>query len=190
MALNQVPMRVIAGLAKGHRLFSPKSNRIRPVLDQVKEAIFNILFDVTGLRVLDLFAGTGAMGIEALSRGADYCCFVDASREALKLIGKNIDACGFTQKSYVLGMTIGQAVDRLAEQDKTFDLVFIDPPYEKFLVKKTLRRLSQSLIVHEKTLFVMEHHPKESCEPVAGLTLTNQRKYGQTRVSFLKKDGS
>lgn len=178
-------MRVIAGLAKGRRLFGPKSSKIRPVLDQVKEAIFNILFDVSGQRVLDLFAGTGAMGIEALSRGAGYCCFVDASREALKLIGKNIDLCGFAQKSYVLGMTTAKAVDLLAEQKKTFDLVFIDPPYEKFLVKKTLRRLVQSPIVHEETLFVVEHHPKEAASPAEGLSLTDQRKYGQTRVSFL-----
>lgn len=181
-------MRVIAGTAKGRRLFSPKSGKIRPVLDQVKEAVFNILFDVTDLKVLDLFAGTGAMGIEALSRGAAYCCFVDVAREAVRLIGKNIDACGFAQKSYVLGMTIGKAIDLLTEQNKSFDLIFIDPPYEKFLVKKTLRKLGQSLIVHDQTLFVVEHHPKESCEPVEGLRLTDQRKYGQTRVSFLKKE--
>ncbi|MBI4124337.1 MAG: 16S rRNA (guanine(966)-N(2))-methyltransferase RsmD [Deltaproteobacteria bacterium] len=180
-------MRVIAGSAKGRRLAGPKSKQIRPVLDQVKEAVFNILFDVAGLKVLDLFAGTGAMGIEALSRGAAYCCFVDVSREAVRLIGKNIDACGFAQQSYVLPTTIGKAADLLAEQHKTFDLVFIDPPYEKFLVKKTLCRLVKSPIVHGQTLFVVEHHPKEHCEPVKGMNLTDQRKYGQTRVSFLQK---
>lgn len=179
-------MRVIAGQAKGRRLFSPKSKTIRPALDQVKEAIFNILFDVRGLSVLDLFAGTGAMGIEALSRGARYCCFVDVSREAVRLIGKNIDRCGFAESCYVLAMTVPKALTLLAEQGKSFDLVFIDPPYEKFLVKKTLRRLAQSPLFHPQTRFVVEHHPKEPAMPVEGLTLTDQRKYGQTLVTFLK----
>lgn len=188
-------MRVIAGIAKGRRLAAPKSNThalslskgIRPVLDQVKEAIFNILFDVTGLRVLDLFAGTGAMGIETLSRGAVYCCFVDKAKEAVRLIGKNIDLCQMAERSYVLPMTIGKALALLETQQKKFNLVFVDPPYEKYLVNKTLLRLALSPALNSEAIVVVEHHPNESIGTIEGLNLTSERKYGQTRVSFLRK---
>lgn len=180
-------MRVIAGMAKGRRLATPKSDKIRPVLDQVKEAVFNILFDVNNLSVLDLFAGTGAMGIEALSRGARYCCFVDNSKEAIRLIGKNIDLCQMAERSYALQMTIGKALALLETQQKRFDLVFVDPPYEKHLVNKTLRRLVLSPALTAEAIVMVEHHPKEPIDETLGLSLTSQRKYGQTRVSFLQK---
>lgn len=180
-------MRVIAGTAKGRRLTTPKSDKIRPVLDQVKEAVFNILFDVNKLSVLDLFAGTGAMGIEALSRGAAHCCFIDAANEARRLIGKNIDLCQMADKSYVLSMTIGKALAILETQQKHFDLIFVDPPYEKHLVNKTLRRLALSPTLNNGAIIIVEHHPKEIIQAMEGLSLTETRKYGQTRVSFLKK---
>lgn len=180
-------MRVIAGIAKGRRLATPKGTAIRPVLDQVKEAIFNILFDVGDLRVLDLFAGTGAMGIEALSRGALFCVFVDSSKEALKLIGKNIDVCGFADRSNVLNTTAQKAIAILENQQKEFERIFVDPPYEKGYVKKTMSRLAKSTLLTHKTIVICEHHPKEPMLPVEGLLLTDQRKYGQSLVSFLKK---
>lgn len=180
-------MRVIAGKAKGRRLATPKANAIRPVLDQVKEAIFNILFDVTDLAILDLFAGTGAMGIEAISRGAQHCTFVDSSKEAMKLIGKNIQRCQFAAEANVLPMTVAKALHLLTAQGKQFDLIFVDPPYEKHYVNKTLRRLAQSPLLHEGTRVLVEHHPKELIQEMEGLTLTDQRKYGQTLVSFFKR---
>lgn len=186
-------MRVIAGTAKGRRLASPKSNDralspskgIRPVLDQVKEAIFNILFDVTGFRVLDLFAGTGAMGIEAISRGAVYACFVDDAKEAMGLIRKNLEICQMTSSSQILGMTAGKAIAFLKAE--SFDLIFVDPPYEQNIVNKTLKKLAGSSLLRDKTLIVVEHHPHEPIKPIEGLVLTDQRKYGQTLVSFLRK---
>ena len=111
-------MRVIAGEAKGRRLASPKSNLIRPVLDQVKEAVFNILFDVTDWTVLDLFAGTGSMGIEALSRGAKEAVFADDSKESLKLIGKNIDLCGFADRANVFYLSAAKTIAILSKKQK------------------------------------------------------------------------
>ena len=180
-------MRVIAGTAKGLRLATPKAENIRPVLDQVKEAIFNILFDVTDLKVLDLFAGTGAIGIEALSRGAAFAEFVDDSREALKLIGTNLQKCGFETKAEVLKMKAAMAIKRLESSGKTFDLVFVDPPYEGRYIKKTLLRLAKSALIHSDSIIITEHHPKEPIGEIEGLILTDERKYGQTLVSFLKK---
>ena len=181
-------MRVIAGNAKGKRLFTPKTNKIRPVLDQVKEAIFNILWEVSELSVLDLFAGTGAMGIEALSRGASRALFVDHDKEAVQLIHKNIDLCHFTEKARVLPMTVGAAIAKLEKENATFDLIFVDPPYQQRFLQKTFSKLAASPIVTSTTRLVTEHHPKEPFPEIEGLILTDQRKYGQTRVSFLRRE--
>jgi len=180
-------MRVIAGIAKGRRLISPKTSAIRPVLDQVKEAVFNILFNVEALRVLDLFAGTGAVGIEALSRGAKECVFVDSGKEAIGLIHKNLELCKMADKGFVLEMPSGKAINWLTKKNKTFDLIFVDPPYEKDLVKKTLKELAKSSLLHSETLIIVERHPKEMIGNVGGLSLTDERKYGQTLISFLKQ---
>lgn len=180
-------MRVIAGSAKGRRLASPKSQTIRPVLDQVKEAIFNILFDVSEKEVLDLFAGTGAVGIEALSRGASHAYFVDGSKESVKLIEKNLELCRMTAQARVLGIHVDKALKLLEKEGKTFDLVFVDPPYEQRFVNKTLRQLGASHCLKPQAILIVEHHPKEPIDSIEGLNLTDQRKYGQTLVSFLKK---
>lgn len=180
-------MRVIAGVAKGKRLFSPKTVKIRPVLDQVKEAVFNILWEIEGLRLLDLFAGTGAMGIEALSRGAAHVTFVDQEKEAVQLIRKNLEHCGFIEQGRVLPMTVGAAIAKLEKEGGLFDLIFVDPPYQQRLIQKTFQKLATSPIVTGTTKFVVEHHPKEPIPDIPGLALTDQRKYGQTRISFLKR---
>jgi len=131
-------MRVITGTARGRRLAEPKDMSIRPTTDQVKEALFSIVqFDVPGRRVLDLFAGTGQLGIEALSRGAGECVFVDQDSAALELVRKNLDTCGFT----------AQAVrsDALTYLSRCgcgkFDLVFVDPPYHAGLYDDVLGTL-------------------------------------------------
>lgn len=180
-------MRVIAGLAKGRTLISPKKDSIRPVLDQVKEAVFNILYYIEGLSVLDLFAGTGAVGIEALSRGAAHAVFVDHDEEAVKLIRKNLERCGFERQGKVLPMTVGKAINILSKKGEAFDLIFVDPPYLRHFVVKTLRKLAKSPLCGSQTQIIVEHHPKETIPEMEGLILTDQRKYGQTLVSFLSR---
>lgn len=178
-------MRVIAGTAKGRTLISPKTDTIRPVLDQVKEAIFNILYNIEGSSVLDLFAGTGAVGIEALSRGAARAVFVDHDEEAVQLIRKNLERCGFEGNGEILPMTVGKAINILSKKGQIFDLIFVDPPYECHFVRKTLMKLAQSPLLGKNSLIAVEHHPKEPIPKMEGLRLTDQRKYGQTLVSFL-----
>jgi 16S rRNA (guanine966-N2)-methyltransferase len=179
-------MRVITGRAKGRRLLAPKSKRIRPALDQVKEAVFNILFDVRDTSVLDLFAGTGSMGIEALSRGASHATFVDDFISAIVLIKKNLERCGFKDHAAVIKSPVRAAIRRLSKLGKKFDIVFVDPPYLKNLVRPSLEALSQSPIVGPGSIIIVEHHPKEEVGEMEGLEITDSRRYGQTSITFLK----
>ncbi len=168
-------------------MIGPKSDQIRPVLDQVKEAIFNILFDVTEANVLDLFAGTGSVGLEALSRGAKQATFVDLSEEGARLIQKNAERCGATEEVKILKMPAGRAIQHLEDQGQSFDLIFVDPPYLQKWVRKTLERLVKTKLLTEKTRIIVEHHPKEPVPEMPGLILTETRKYGQTLVTFLRR---
>ena len=180
-------MRVIAGTCKGRRLVAPKGTRTRPALDRIKESIFSILFDVSGQKVLDLFAGSGSVGIEALSRGAIHATFVENDSAALRALTSNIISCGFEKLSTIMKQDVSRALDKLAKHNSSYDLIFVDPPYSKNLVNKTLAKLGASNLTHKGTRIVVEHHPKEPIEEIAGLVLTDTRKYGQTLISFLEK---
>ncbi len=181
-------MRVISGTEKGRKLVTPKSHNIRPALDKVKGAIFNILFDVQGLNVLDLFAGTGAVGIEALSRGAAHATFVDMSNEALTIINKNIELCGFGDRSKIFPKPVNVAVEYLGKHNEKFDLIFVDPPYLKDLVNPTIEKIAKTGILSNNGRIIVEHDPKEPITEISGLALTDTRKYGQTLVSFLSRE--
>jgi len=132
-------MRIISGTAGGRKLKEPVGNNIRPTSDRVKESVFTIIqFDIEGRRVLDLFAGTGQYGIEALSRGAAGCVFVDSARESVRLIHENLQICGFSEAACVYG----RDVLRFLEDDEKFDLIFVDPPYETGLLEKALGKIA------------------------------------------------
>lgn len=179
-------MRVISGQAKGHRLVAPSSARVRPALDKIKGAIFNILFDVSGKRALDLFAGSGAIGIEALSRGASEAVFVEEWDKAVESIERNLAHTKLKERAAIMRMPVERAIKRLARDGRAFDLIFVDPPYEKGLVVPTLEMIAGSGIAAPGAIVVVEHHPKEPVEGASGLALTDSRKYGQTQVSFLR----
>lgn len=182
-------MRVIAGKAKGRILSGPKGDRIRPVLDKVKGAIFNILGDVSGDSVLDLFAGTGAIGIEALSRGAERAVFVDFLDEAARIIFKNLERCQFLDRSSLLRLKIPAQLNRLARgarRSSPYNLIFVDPPYDKGLVNPTLRAIDREKILAPDGTVIVEHSSREPIADDTGLRIVDQRKYGQTLVSFLK----
>jgi 16S rRNA (guanine(966)-N(2))-methyltransferase RsmD len=180
-------MRVISGIAKGRVLLGPKSHAIRPALDKVKGAIFNILFDVSDRTVLDVFAGTGSIGIEALSRGARHAVFLDASPEALGVIKKNLELCRFTDRATILRAKLPEDLRTVAKRSgfDAFDLIFVDPPYDKDLVNPALRRVSELDLLAEGGKIIVEHSPREAIGDIPGLAVTNRREYGQTLVSFL-----
>lgn len=147
-------MRVITGTARGRKLRELPGLDTRPTTDKVKESIFNIVqFDVEGRRVLDLFAGTGQLGIEALSRGAEKCVFVDQSREAVKVVQENLRITGFEEKSRVVQ---GDSVSFLGSCREKFGLCFLDPPYASDLLERALLRLAEIDIMAENGIIVCE----------------------------------
>ena len=131
-------MRIISGTVGGRKLTEPVGNKIRPTSDRVKESIFNILqFDIEGRRVLDLFAGTGQLGIEALSRGAASAVFVDSSSDAVKLVRDNLRICGL----YELARVYLSDALRFLESDERFDIILVDPPYDSMLTHKVVSKI-------------------------------------------------
>lgn len=131
-------MRVITGTARGRRLKTPEGMDIRPTTDNVKESVFNILqFDIEGRRVLDLFAGTGQLGIECLSRGAREAVFIDRDRDAVKIVRENLKACGFSAQVYQQ-----DALSFLRQSNGRFDLIFVDPPYDAGLYGEVLETIN------------------------------------------------
>lgn len=181
-------MRVIGGSAKGHRLKVPKGRALRPTADRVKEALFDVLpHDLSGYRVLDLFAGTGNLSVEALSRGAGEVILVDISRKAGKAIHENLHALGLSRRSRVWIAPALRTVRLLSRRGETFDLIFLDPPYEREWVGQVLRAIAQGGLLREAGVLVAEHSVREKVEGNYGpLSLQDQRRYGSSLLSFFR----
>jgi 16S rRNA (guanine(966)-N(2))-methyltransferase RsmD len=180
-------MRIISGTSKGRRLVTPKHRAIRPTSDRVKESIFNILGDEVKRKVvLDLFAGTGNLGIEALSRGAKKALFVEKGRQSLRLIQKNLAQCKLEGQSEILPKDINRAIGVLNRRGESFDLILMDPPYEKGWVQKTLIKLNSHPIYHRDSILVIEHSRREPLPTIIhGWNLIRQQRLGDTVISFL-----
>ncbi|NSW86025.1 MAG: 16S rRNA (guanine(966)-N(2))-methyltransferase RsmD [Syntrophobacteraceae bacterium] len=181
-------MRIVAGSFRGRRLHSPRGKGVRPTVDRVREAVFSIIAPhVPGARVLDLFAGTGALGLEALSRGASTAVFVDRSIESVRLIHENAALCRAEDRVRVIHGSLPAAVRFLDPRKGRFDLIFMDPPYGEGWVEKTLLLLDE--IAHPQALVIAEHHAKDVLPSRCGIwTKTEERRYGDTSVSFFVKD--
>jgi 16S rRNA (guanine966-N2)-methyltransferase len=180
-------MRIIAGRAKGKRLHSPRGRGIRPTADRVKESIFNILGEQwEGIRVLDLFAGTGSLGLEAVSRGAEEVVFIEKSRSALDLLKKNIFLCGFDSNAVVLPMSVPHGLTLMGQRRQFFHLIFADPPYDRGWVERTIGQILIHRVLTEDGLVVIEHGPNESPAQRHGkLAILRQKTYGETTITFL-----
>jgi len=182
-------MRVISGAYKGRKLKVRNNNKVRPTSGRVRAAVFDILaFDLADLAVLDLYAGTGAMGIEALSRGADLAVFVDAGRDSFRLFKENLEALGLKDRTRLMNKRAGPALKLLAAEEQRFDLVFIDPPYKIKEADKIMRLLSEMDVLDPGAMVVCENEDsRELSESYNTLTLTDRRQYGRTVVSFYEK---
>jgi 16S rRNA (guanine(966)-N(2))-methyltransferase RsmD len=181
-------MRIIEGSRRGREILEPPSRAIRPMREAVRAALFNLLQDVVpGSRFLDLFAGTGSIGLEALSRGARSCDFVDNSVEAVVIIKKNIEALAFTEVARVHCEDALIAIRRFGERGESFDLIFIGPPYGKGLAIRAFEELAQYLIVSENGIVVTEVFKKEKlADAYGGLVLFEERRYGDNLLRFYR----
>lgn len=176
-------MRIIAGEYKGRRLESPADYSVRPTTDKVKEALFSILTEkIWGSRVLDLFSGTGNLGIEALSRGARECVFCDSSRESLRLIKSNIAHCKAQDGARIVP---GDFRKTLANLEGEFDIILLDPPYGKGFLEPAFEIISQQSLLAEDGVIVAEHRKEEEIpDELYGFTKIKERKYGVIKLSI------
>ncbi len=180
-------MRITGGKSKGRLLATLKGMDIRPTTDRVREAIFNILGqDLSGLKVLDFFAGTGSLGIEALSRGSQHTVFIDNSQNSIKIIRKNLVLCGYQNFGTVLrrdlkkGLPLGHPV-----LQQSFDLIFLDPPYRKDLITPLLEKVSIAGILSNESRVVAELSKTEKLPHTIGnLEIADNRIYGDTRINI------
>ena len=180
-------MRVITGTARGRRLNELKGKETRPTADRVKEGMFNIIqFDIEGRRVLDLFGGTGQLGIECLSRGAAHATFVDARTDAVKLIRENLALTDLADRAAVLTADYATVLSSAAEK---YDLVFLDPPYETKLLERSLELISQFDILREHGIIICES-PQEKIlqELSAPYGKYREYRYGKIKVTVYHRD--
>lgn len=182
-------MRIVAGSARGRAIAAPKSDDvIRPTADRVRQTLFNVLGQsCEGLTVLDLFAGTGALGLEAASRGAERVVLVDRGREALALCRQNADALGFAARVEIVAASTLDGIARLGKQGRRFELVFSDPPYAQQAGVPVLEALQAAGVVSEGGVVVVEHGRDEVLpEAVGALQRIDERAFGPTLVSIFR----
>ena len=179
-------MRVITGTARGRRLKELPGMETRPTTDKVKESIFNIVqFDVEGRNVLDLFGGTGQLGIEALSRGAARCTFVDLRKEAAAVIKENVKTCGFEARGKVVQ---GDSIAFLTGCREKFDLVFLDPPYASGLLERALEVIAKIDIMSENGIIVCESGAEQVLpELSAPYEKGREYRYGKIKVTLYRR---
>jgi 16S rRNA (guanine966-N2)-methyltransferase len=183
-------MRVIGGHDRGRRLKVPKGRGLRPTSARVKEALFDILpHDLSGAKVLDLFAGTGNVTIEALSRGAAEAILVDSSNQSGKAIRENLRRLRLADRTKVWIIAVTRAVKLLARRGETFDMIFLDPPYEQRWVALTVKAIAEGGLLRRTGVLIAEHSPREELQARYGaLARVDQRRYGGTVLSFFRQE--
>jgi 16S rRNA (guanine966-N2)-methyltransferase len=185
-------MRITGGRLRGRRLASFKGLEIRPTSDRVREAIFDLIgHHLTGEKVVDIFAGTGSLGIEAISRGAAWALFIDHSPKAIDLIVRNLKLCGFEAQGVALRKDLIKGFPRRHRLfEEKMDLVFVDPPYRKGMILPVLEELSHLRILGSPATLVAQSEQKEVLPPrVRDLQLVKSRVYGETRITLYRHEG-
>ena len=180
-------MRIIAGEARGRRIEAPEGRNTRPTLDRVRENLFNMLQgEISGSRVLDLFAGSGALSFEALSRGAEYACLVDHDRKASAVQIKNADTLGYRDRTRIMTSDWRRALKEIESTGKCFDMVFLDPPYAKLDLTDVFSGLIP--VLGEDAIVVLEHEAGKNPETGAGYECVKQRNWGFCGVSIYRRN--
>ena len=182
-------MRVISGKAKGMTLKTIDGNLTRPTRDMVREALFSILINyVQDSTFLDLFAGSGAIGIEALSRGASFCMFIDSNPLCIKVIRENVEKAKFSTLSQIYNTDYKNAISKLEEQ--SFDIIYIDPPYNKEMGIEAIRLVSERNILKHKGIIILETDTNEVVPDIVGIyEKFNYKRYGRNILSLFRRKG-
>lgn len=183
-------MRIISGIAKGKKLLSPLTMETRPTLDRIKESMFDIIqMKVYGSKVIDIFAGTGSLGLEAVSRGASNCILIDKSKDTYDLLSQNVINLKFEDKCKTFNMDSYKAIEQLGVEREKFDIIFIDPPYIKDMIPPAFEIIEKYNMLLDDGIIVTKIDLKEKLyEGTKKIKLYNHRKYGNTIICFYKHE--
>lgn len=183
-------LRVIGGTARGVPLKSPDTKNTRPTMDRTKESLFNILMPyIPDARVLDLFSGSGSLGIESLSRGAKEAVFIDSSKHCRSIIIENLKKTKLEDRSTVMALDVYKAIKLLGNQNAKFDIIFMDPPYNMNFIAKTIQNIDEFDIIAEEGILACEHHVNEKApEKMGRLTKVRTKEYRETIYSFYVRE--
>jgi 16S rRNA (guanine(966)-N(2))-methyltransferase RsmD len=181
-------LRVISGVAGGLRLKTLEGLKTRPTADRIKESLFNIInSQISGADILDLFAGSGALGIESLSRGARFAAFIDNNKESIAIIKENLAYTKLIEHAEVYFAEFGSVLKKLQTEKKRFDIIFLDPPYGKGFEFKAMDEIMRLDILKEDGIVVLENEQKDTLPiEISGMIQTDIRRYGRTAVSFYR----
>ncbi|MDI6741607.1 MAG: 16S rRNA (guanine(966)-N(2))-methyltransferase RsmD [Smithella sp.] len=183
-------MRIIGGKAKGKIFHFPSGSSERPTSDFLRETLFNILGSVEKKTFLDLFAGSGSVGLEAASRGADKVYFVEKNAKLAAIIKKNIEDCRLEKNCLVNRGDVESFLREICRRQYKMDIIFTDPPYNRGMVDQTVTALKKYNVFHDKSLLVIQHSVRENFNevPVDNMQITDRRKYGDTVLTFLEME--
>ncbi len=182
-------LQVLTGSQKGRKLKVPKGSKVRPPTSRVKKSIFDRLGDISGLRVLDIFSGSGSLGIESLSRNTEHVTFIEKDPSAFKVLTENLTKCGFLQSASLICADYEAALRRLKRQNESYELIFVDPPYDLYKTKEVSDFvLSAGDLLRELGVLVIEHDHKIEDSPSGFSRFT--KPFGGTHVSYFTKEVS
>ncbi|MDD5476554.1 MAG: 16S rRNA (guanine(966)-N(2))-methyltransferase RsmD [Syntrophales bacterium] len=179
-------MKICGGKVRGRSILMPKGGHARVTTDLVKEALFNILGSIEDLSFLDIFAGSGNVGIEALSRGAGRVTFIENNAHHLAVIRKNLEKCGFSSGFDIMAVSFERGISLLRKRRLRYNIVFADPPYERGFVDPVVVLLGEDGVLEPGGIVAVEHSIREDCRSTGVLMLESKRRYGDTVLSFLK----
>ena len=181
-------MRIIGGDAKGRVIYSPKQSQLRPTSDGIKESLFNILHEPSGKSFVDLFAGCGSVGLEALSRGAAKVVFVERNAVMVNAIKRNLRELSLGGEHEILATEAARSIRKLQNRGDSLDIIFADPPYERGFVREIFRSLSDGNVLSEDGILIIQHSLRENVDEqhTGDFILTDRRRYGDTHLSFFK----
>ncbi|MEF9933663.1 MAG: 16S rRNA (guanine(966)-N(2))-methyltransferase RsmD [Clostridium sp.] len=183
-------MRIISGSAKGRKLKTPEGLDTRPTSDRVKQSVFNIILKhIFDARVLDLFGGTGNLGIESISRGCENCVFCEENKKSFEILKENVKTLGFEDKASIYNRDGFKVLKQLADENKQFDVIFLDPPYGKGLVEKSIGEIHRFNLLSDDGIIIAEYDNVDNLvEKIGDITVYRTEKYGRIRISFFKKE--